>query len=132
MATHPFLSDEWFAAVEVLAEEHGAETGSVVDIVIDVTVTDTPFGGERPLHISSRAGRGHWDIGHADDADVHLTTDYETAREIFVGGEPAQAMEAFLAGKVKVQGDMAKLMTSGSAALTGRGALHEAIRVITE
>ena len=44
---------------------------------MNVTVTDTPFGDERHMHMGAKDGRGHWGIGHADDADVTLTTDYD-------------------------------------------------------
>ena len=52
-------------------------------------------------------------IGLLDDADVTLTTDYGTAKDVFVSGNQQAGMQAFMAGKVKVQGDMTKLMMSG-------------------
>ena len=39
-----------------------------------------------------------------------MTLDYATAKAIFVEGNPQAGMQAFMAGKVKVQGDMSKLM----------------------
>ena len=50
------------------------------------------------------------DIGHLDDADLTVTLDYATARAILVEGNPQAGMQAFMAGKIKVQGDMTKLM----------------------
>jgi len=41
---------------------------------------------------------------------VTVTTDFETAQAIFVDQDPAVAMQSFMAGKVKVQGDMMQLM----------------------
>ncbi len=134
MAKHPFLSDEWFAIVEKLIEDHGADAPGALDITVNVTVTDTPFGAERHMHMGSHGGKGHWGIGHADAADLGLTTDYETAREVFISGEPQAGMQAFMTGKVRIQGDMAKLMAS-QAAGGGPGAntaLAEAIQGITE
>lgn len=133
MAKHPFLSDEWFAVVDKLVEEHGADAPAHADVVLNLTVTETPFGDERHLHMGAKDGRGHWGIGHAPDADVTLTTDYATAKEVFVSGDPAAGMQAFMAGKVKVQGDMAKLMVAqGGGAGPGGSALAEAIQGITE
>jgi hypothetical protein len=134
VAKHPFLSDEWFAVVEQLFTEHGAETPTHVAVVVNVTVTDTPFGDERHLHLGARDGRGHWGIGHADDADVSLTTDYETAREVLIVGDPQAGMQAFMTGKVRIQGDFAKLMMAqgGGGAGGGNAALTEAIQGITE
>lgn len=132
MAKHPFLSDEWFAIVNQLVEEHGAEVSPHASIVMNLTVTETPFGDERHLHIGAQDGRGHWGIGHAPDADVTLTTDYATAKEVFVSGDPGAGMQAFMAGKVKVQGDMAKLMAmQASGTSPGGSALAEAIQGIT-
>ena len=71
---HPFLSDEWFAIVEKLVEEHGAETGAHASVLVNLTVTETPFGDERHMHMGNRDGKGHWGIGHLDGADVTLTT----------------------------------------------------------
>lgn len=134
VAKHPFLSDEWFALVEQLIEIHGADSPPQASIMINLTVTETPFGDERHMHMGAQDGRVHWGIGHADEADLTLMTDYETAREVFVTGDPQAGMQAFMAGKVRVQGDMAKLMAA-QAAGGGPGAhgpLAEAIQGITE
>jgi len=130
VAKHPFLSDEWFSIVEKLVEEHGADAPPQANIVVNLVITGTPFGDERKMHMGARDGKGHWGIGHADDADVTLTTDYETAKDVFVSNNPQAGMQAFMAGKVKVQGDMAKLMASQQGG--GNPALQEAIQGITE
>ena len=104
VAKHEFLSDEWFAIVDQLVAEHGAETPDGADIVMNLVVVDTPFGAERHLHLGARGGRAHYGIGHAPDADVTLTTDYATAKEIFVSGDPQAGMAAFFAGKVQDPG----------------------------
>jgi hypothetical protein len=127
---YPFLSDEWFSIVDKLVEEHGADTNAHTNVMVNLTITDTPFGDERHMHMGTREGKGHWGIGHQEGADVHLTTDYATAKEVFVSGNPQAGMQAFMAGKVKVQGDMAKLMASGGGG--GNPALSTAIQGITE
>ena len=134
MAKYQFLSDEWFENVEQLVEEHGADAAGSVDILMNLTITDTPFGAERQMHMGAQQGRGHWGIGHADGADLQLTTDYATAKDVFVSGDPAAGMQAFMSGRVKVQGDMAKLMAAqaGGAAPGGGTALQAAIQGITE
>jgi hypothetical protein len=134
VAKHPFLSDEWFAVVDQLVEVHGAEVPMQASITLNLSVTDTPFGDERHLHMGTRDGRVHWGIGHVDDADLTLTTDYETAREVFVTGDPQAGMQAFMVGKVRVQGDMAKLMAAQASGVGpgANGPLAEAIQGITE
>jgi putative sterol carrier protein len=44
-----------------------------------------------------------------------VTVDYETAKAIIVDQNPQAGMQAFMAGKVKVQGDMTKLMAMQTA-----------------
>ncbi len=39
-----------------------------------------------------------------------MTLDYATAKAILVEGNPQVGMQAFMQGKVRVEGDMAKLM----------------------
>ncbi len=134
MAKYAFLSDEWFSAVDQLASEHGAEAPSGTNVMMNVTVTDTPFGAERQLHMGAKDGHGLWGIGHVEDADLQLSTDYATAKEVFVAGDPAAGMQAFISGKVKVQGDMAKLLAAQTAggAPGGATALQAAIQDVTE
>jgi putative sterol carrier protein len=133
VSKHPFLSDDWFAVVEKLVEEHGADAGGHANVLINLTITDTPFGDEREMHMGSHEGVGHWGIGHAENADVTLTTDYATAKDVFVSGNPQAGMQAFMQGKVKVQGDMTKLMAAqAGGGPAGGAALQEAIQGITE
>lgn len=137
MAKYEFLSDDWFAIVDKLVEEMGAEAPAGADLVMNLVVTDTPFGTEKHLHVGARNGRGHWGIGHAPDADLSITTDYETAREILLTGDQQAGLNAFLGGKVKIQGDLAKLfataqVTGAPAGAAGAVALAEAIQGITE
>ena len=132
MAKHQFLSDEWFAVVDKLVEEHGADAPSNTNLMVNLVITGTPFGDERHMHMGSHDGKGHWGIGHKDGADVTLTTDYETAKHVFLSGDPQAGMQAFMAGKVKMQGDMAKLMAAQGAGGGQSPALQEAILGITE
>jgi hypothetical protein len=134
VAKHPFLSDEWFAVVEKLVEDEGSEMPGQIDMVMNVVVTETPFGDERHLHISSRKGRGHVGIAHAPDADATVTTDYETAKGIFTSGDPYSVVLAFMNGKVRIQGDLAKVMAAQAAGGPNATnvALLEAIQGITE
>ena len=57
---------------------------------------------------------GRLDQGHLDEADLTITTDYATAKAILVDGNPQAGMQAFMAGKIKVQGDMTKMMAMQS------------------
>jgi SCP-2 sterol transfer family len=133
MVTYPFLSDDWFAAVRQIVDTGAVEIPPNAELVVNLVVTETPFGDERRLHIRATGGQADWDAGHADDADLTLTTDYTTAHDIFVSASPQAGMQAFMEGKVKVQGDLTKLMAVQVIG-TGSGApgLASALAEITE
>jgi putative sterol carrier protein len=84
--------------------------------------------------MDTSSGEVVMDLGHLDTVDATLTTDYVTARSIFVEQDPQKAMEAFLKGKVKVEGDVLKLMAMQTAMpQTELGVVvAEEIRAITE
>jgi hypothetical protein len=124
-----FLSDEWFTEVEQLVEKHGADAPPQANVMVNLVITETPFG-EREMHMGAREGKGEWGVGHTADADVTLTTDYTTAKQVFASGDPNAGMQAFMQGKVRVQGDMAKLMASQQGG--GNAALQQAIQDVTE
>lgn len=130
MPKYAFLSDDWFTEVHKLVEEHGADAPAGNPVVVNVVVTDTPFGDERQMHMGAKDGKGEMGVGLVDDADVTLTTDYATAKDVFVSGNQQAGMQAFMAGKVKVQGDMTKLMMGQQGG--GNQALNDAIQGVTE
>jgi putative sterol carrier protein len=75
----------------------------------------------------------HMELGELENADVTVTTDYETARKIFVDQDPQAGMQAFMSGKIKVQGDMTKLMMMQSTAPDATAlAIAQEIKSITE
>ena len=80
MPKYAFLSDEWFAEVEKLVAEHGADAPAGHPVVVNVVVTDSPFGDERQMHMGAKDGKGEMGVGLVDDADVTLTTDYAPPR----------------------------------------------------
>ncbi|MEA3055148.1 MAG: hypothetical protein QOD30_580 [Actinomycetota bacterium] len=118
MAKHPFLSDEWMTEAKKIREEYrGKSTVAPAAMKMNQIVTDVPFGdGTINAHMDSSSGEMEMDLGHIDDAEVTVTIDYATAKAIFVDNNPQAGMQAFMAGKIKVQGDMTKLMSMGQAA----------------
>ena len=133
MAKYPFLSDEWLAEVHRIVAEHDPDVPSHASVTLNLVVTDTPFGEDRLLHMGARDGKGDFGPGHLGDADVTFTTDYATAREIFVSGNPQAGMQAFLEGKVKMQGDMTKLLAAQAGGVgPGSPSLAVALQDVTE
>jgi putative sterol carrier protein len=64
--------------------------------------------------MDSSDGDMKMDKGHIEGADLTVTVDYETARAIFVDQNPQAGMQAFMSGKIKVEGDITKLMAMQS------------------
>jgi putative sterol carrier protein len=113
--TYPFLSDEWIAEARRIREEYrGAEPQPVANPVrMNQVITDVPFrSGNLDAHIDTTSGELEIDAGHLEDPDVTVTLDYETAKAVFVDGTMETAMQAFMAGKVRVQGDLPKLIAA--------------------
>ena len=111
---YPFLSDEWIAEASKIRDEYRDEAqlqaGAYV-IRMNQIITEVPFGdGTVRAYMDSSTGTMEVGSGHVEGPDVTLTTDYETAKAIFVDGDQQVAMQAFMAGKIKVQGDLAKLL----------------------
>ena len=131
--TYQFLSDEWFVAVAAIVSERNVEIPPHAELSMNVVVTDTPFGEDRQFHVAALAGEPDWGMGHLNQPDLTLTTDYATAKDIFMSGNPQAGMQAFMEGKVKVQGDLTKLMAAQVAG-TGPGApgLADALSAVTE
>jgi hypothetical protein len=108
---HLFLSDDWIAAARAIREQHGASTAAGPAVRMNLTVTGVPFGaGTVQSYIDTSSGTAEMELGQLEEADVSLTTDYDTARTIFVLQDQAAGMQAFMTGKVVVQGDMMQLL----------------------
>jgi putative sterol carrier protein len=87
-----------------------------------------PFGeGVVKTYTDTSSGVLDIDLGHLESADVTVTTDYATARNIFVEQDPNFTMQAFISGKIKVEGDMLKMM-----ALQGSMPQNEIAKTIAE
>jgi putative sterol carrier protein len=109
---YPFLSDEWLEAAKKIREEHAGSAAAPAHAVrMNQVITDVPFGdGTINAHMDTSSGEMEMDTGHLDNPELTVTLDYPTAKAILVDGNPQAGMQAFMAGKIKVQGDMTKLM----------------------
>jgi putative sterol carrier protein len=102
---HEFLSEDWFTAVDALRSEAPEPPAGAADLVINVVVTEAP-AGDVEMHLAG----GQLGRGHADGAPTTITAPYDVAKALLVQGDQAVAMQAFMAGKIKVAGDMTKIM----------------------
>ena len=115
--THQFLSEEWMAAAREIREKYADQVPAVsASIRINQVVTDVPFGdGEVHSYIDTSSGQMAMELGELENPDATVTTDYATAKALFVDQDQAASMQAFMSGKIKVQGDMMKLMAMQTA-----------------
>ena len=102
---HEFLSEDWYEAVEALRPDAPEPPPAVQGLVINLTVTGTP-SGDQELRLDS----GRLERGHAEGAPTTMTVPYDVAKQLFIENDQAAAMQAFMSGKIKVTGDMTKLM----------------------
>ena len=117
MPTFPFLSDEWIAEARKIRAEMAdparEASAAAASVRMNQVITDVPFGdGHLDAHLDTSSGTLEMETGHLEQPDVTVTLDYATAKAIFVDGTMEAGMKAFMEGKVRVQGDMAKLISA--------------------
>jgi hypothetical protein len=127
---HTFLSDGWLEEVSKLAAEHAASAPPDANaITLNLVVTGGPEG-DRELHVAG----GTFGAGLQDGAPTKLTVPYPVARAMFIDGDQSAAMQAFMSGQIKVEGDMSKLMAmqgGGGPGGPDAAALQQKLREIT-
>lgn len=114
MSSYPFLSEAWITEARRIRAEHVGEGIPVPTVVrMNQVITGVPFGGGTvQANLDTSSGELVMELGHLEAPDVTVTLDYETAKAIFVEGTAQAGMQAFMAGKVRVDGDLAKLIAA--------------------
>jgi predicted lipid carrier protein YhbT len=113
-----FLSDEWIEALADAAAELSVDpalTLAVQQVVEDVAWT-------------VRVAGGRVSVDRDDHADVTVATDRATAAAL-VGGDLA-TQDAFAAGRLRLGGDLTKLLASADG-LAGLSAAYASVRATT-
>jgi putative sterol carrier protein len=134
VAQYPFLSDEWLDEAKKIREEYAGQTAAPAHAVrMNQIITEVPFGdGTIEAHMDTSSGEMTMDMGHLENPDLTVTLDYATAKAILVDGNPQAGMQAFMAGKIKVQGDMTKMMALQSGTPDpAQAEISEKIKAIT-
>lgn len=101
-----FLSDDWFTAVDALPVPDPAP--GTPDIRVNVVVTRNG-SDDLALHLAE----GSMKRGLDDAAPTTITVPFDVAKSLFVSRDQAATMQAFMSGRIKVAGDMTKLMMMG-------------------
>jgi putative sterol carrier protein len=131
---YDFLSDEWLAeARRIRGEYKGLATPNANPVRINLVVTEVPERGKIDAHVDTSSGELDIEHGHLDGIDLTVTLDYETAKAMLIDGNSQAAMSAFMAGKIRVDGDMSKLLAmQGSGPVGETEELAARIREITK
>ena len=104
------------AAHEIRDRYHDDLPEITVSVRINQVITDVPFGdGVVNAYVDTSDGEFHLELGELDEPDAVLMVDYDTAKAMMVDQDPTIVMQSFMAGKIKVQGDMMKLMAMQTA-----------------
>ncbi len=113
--SHSFLSQEWIEAARGIREKYSAEAAKVTaSIRMNQVITEVPAGlgadSTIKAFMDTSSGEVVMELGELETPDLTVTVDYDTARKLFVDQDQAAGMQAFMSGKIKVQGDMMKMM----------------------
>ena len=112
MSQYPFLSDDWVAESRRIREEYKDQIPEIaVSVRMNQVVNEVPFGdGVIHAHVDTSSGRLEVEPGHLESPDLTVTLSYATAKSILVDGDAQAAMNAFLGGRIKVDGDITKML----------------------
>jgi putative sterol carrier protein len=102
-----WLSQEWLDETKKMAEGQPERPGASARM--QYVVSGGPDGDIEYFWILENGKITESKLGHLDDAEVTLTTAYPDALKIQKGELDANG--AFMQGKVKVTGNMAKVMS---------------------
>jgi len=102
----PFLSDAWFDEANRIADEVSPPVPEVIkDLVINFRIQDGPDG-----EVEARMEAGRMRKGFGEGAPTTVNLPYDVARKMIVENDANAAMQAFMGGQIRVEGDMAAMM----------------------
>lgn len=105
-----YLSEEWAKEVTSLLQSTDAVTNTIKgqSFGIQQVITDVPDQGEVKFYAKSTDGVPEVGIGETPNPDATLTATYDVSVQMDKGELNPQA--AFMQGKLKIQGNLMKLM----------------------
>ncbi len=108
--TFNFLTQSWFDAVARLNQEVGELNlpPNLAELTINVAVKS-----ENPTLLHLQAGKINQH--HIQNADATIYIDQDTLNQIIHDNSVDTALEAFMTGKIFIEGDMSKVMALQSA-----------------
>ena len=103
---HAFLSADWFAALDALVASAGDLKIPPAMKAVELNITVASPTGETKAYLKD----GVLYRGHREGAPTSLRLSEALARKVFVEADTAAGIQAFLAGEMTAEGDLAKLV----------------------
>ena len=102
-----FLTNDWFETVEKMTQAAGDLNlpPTLANLTLNMNVSGGADG-----NVEMALDGGKIVTGLSPNAKATLQLDADTLRKVFLEFDMAAAMQAFMSGKIKVQGDMTQLM----------------------
>ncbi|MGH2734592.1 MAG: SCP2 sterol-binding domain-containing protein [Actinomycetota bacterium] len=105
-----YLTEEWATAMTdaINSSDDFKSAASGQSAKLQQVVTDTPDGGETKYYFNLEGGSATVGLGELEGAEATISQNYETSVALDKGELNPQ--QAFMQGKIKVTGNMMKLM----------------------
>lgn len=119
-----FLSEDWASEVEAAINAHDAFRSAVANATLNLqfNINDAP-SGNISYYLAAGDGQATVALGQHQSPDVTVGQNYETATAISRGELNTQT--AFMSGKLKVEGNLAKLMMHQNAIMQWQAATQD-------
>ena len=104
-----FLTEEWASTMteKLNASDDFKSAAGSQQVKLQQVVSDAP-DGEAKYYFTLDGGNAEVSLGEIQDADATITQNYETA--VAINKMELNAQNAFMQGKLKISGNMMKLM----------------------
>jgi putative sterol carrier protein len=105
-----FLSEEWAKEMTnaLNSSDEFKQVAATQQVKLQQVVSDAPDAGEVKYYFSLDGGNAEVALGEISDAEATISQNYETATAI--NKQELNAQQAFMQGKLKISGNMMKLM----------------------
>jgi len=106
MSTHRFMSEGWINEINKFRESLGnveiPESAKAISLNFTIKFED----GD----VKASVQNGELASGHAENGKTTLILPAAVAKKMFIERDQSAAMQAFMSGQIKVEGDMSQLM----------------------
>ena len=103
-----YLSEDWAKSVTEALNAHDGFKQQAAGKTVKLQNVVSGQEGETKYYFKLQDGQADVGLGDLDDAEATLTADYDTSAAL--SRNELNATAAYMSGKLKIQGDLMKLM----------------------